>query len=87
MSTQRHVLAALTLTEEWYTICRETLELLLGYGAKGQYVIDPRVVEAESSQAPADGRLGVERWTNLLVLLKGVHEEFSASQRSRFAVS
>ena len=69
------MLAALDLTEEWYVkICRETLQLIMAYGHGGKYYPHPEVIEAERDMKPRDGRLGVVRWTHLLLLLRRVHD-------------
>ncbi|KZV77067.1 hypothetical protein PENSPDRAFT_747279 [Peniophora sp. CONT] len=76
----KHVLAAMQVTEEWYMIVRETLSMMLAYGPGGQRGANPRVVQAAADRKPGDARLGVVRWTRLLLLLREVHEEWSKSQ-------
>ena len=59
---------------------RETLSMIQAYGRHGQRGADPRVVKAASDRRPGDARLGVVRWTHLLLLLREVHEEWSNTQ-------
>ena len=81
-SLQKHVLAAMQVTEAWYEIVRETLSMMMAYGPNGQRGADPRVVKAANERRPSDTRLGVVRWTRLLLLLREVHDEWSKSQNT-----
>ncbi|VDC01836.1 unnamed protein product [Peniophora sp. CBMAI 1063] len=78
----KHVLAAMQVTEEWYGIVRETLSMMMAYGPGGQRGANPRVVQAATDKKPRDARLGVVRWTHLLLLLREVHDEWSRSQNA-----
>ena len=70
------------VTEAWYEIVRETLAMMMAYGPQGQRGANPRVVQAAGDRKPGDGRLGVVRWTKLLLLLREVHDEWSRSQNT-----
>lgn len=72
---QSDVLAALGVTEDWYQECNETLSLAIAYGERGERYEDPRAVAACRDRAPKL-HAGSPGPTDLLVLLRQVHEEY-----------
>jgi hypothetical protein len=73
--SQRHVLDALGVSEEWYRECNDTLSLVIAYGERGERWESPRAVAASRDRAPKS-RAGSAGPTELLVLLREVHEEY-----------
>ena len=86
---QGHVLDALGVTEDWYRGCNETLSLVIAYGERGERRESPRAVAACRDRAPpksrhpshGTGRSGGP--TDLLMLLREVHEEYCERIRGR----
>ena len=86
---QRHVLDALGVTDDWYRECNETLSLVIAYGERGERWESPRVVAACRDRAPPKSSDpnhdtgSSEGPSNLLVLLREVHEEYCERIRGR----
>jgi len=80
--SQEHVLDALGVTDDWYRECNETLSLVIAYGERGERWESPRAVAACRDRAPPKSRYlslgtGSSRGpTDLLVVLREVHEEY-----------
>lgn len=70
-----HVLEALGVTEDWYRECNETLSLTIAYGSRGKNYENPYVVAATRDRAPKSPE-GSSGPTDLLILLRQVHEEY-----------
>ena len=70
------------VTEAWYEIVRETLSMMMAYGPRGQRGANSRVVQAAADTKRGDARLGVVRWTRLLLMLREVHDEWSKTQKA-----
>jgi hypothetical protein len=87
--SQGHVLDALGVTDDWYRECNETLSLVIAYGERGKRWESPRVVAACRDRAPPKSRYpshGTESsggLTDLLMLLREVHEEYCERIRGR----
>ena len=88
-SFQGHVLDALGVTDDWYRECNETLSLVIAYGERGERWESHRAVAACRDRAPPKSRHsnygtgssgGV---TDLLKLLREVHEEYCEGVRGR----
>ncbi|KAI0305554.1 hypothetical protein B0F90DRAFT_1073189 [Multifurca ochricompacta] len=71
----KHVLVALGVTEGWYEECNETLSLAIAYGEHGERCEDPRAVAASRDCTPKT-RTPSPGPTDLLVLLRQVHDEY-----------
>ena len=92
--SQGHVLDALGVTDDWYRECNETLSLVIAYGERGERWESSRAVAACRDRAPPKSRhsthgtstgslVGGPQATDLLVLLRGVHEEYCERTRIR----
>jgi hypothetical protein len=82
---QGHVLDALGVTEDWYRECNETLSLVIAYGERGERWESPRGVAAcRDDRAPTKSRHPSHGGpTDLLMLLREVHEEYCERIRGR----
>jgi hypothetical protein len=88
-SLQGHVLDALGVTEDWYRECNETLSLVIAYGEGGERRESPRAVAACRDRAPpksarsSHGAGSSGGPTDLLLMLREVHEEYCERIRGR----
>src|SRR6266702_2871810 len=80
--TQKHVLGALGITEDWYRECNETLSLAIAYGEGGERCEDARAVAASRDRTQKK-RTRNSGPTDLLVLLRQVHEEYCERVNAR----
>lgn len=80
--SQRHVLDALGVTEDWYRECNETLSLVVAFGERGKRYENPRAVAASRDRAPKS-HAASSGPTDLLLLLRQVHEEYCERVRGR----
>ncbi|KAH9054188.1 hypothetical protein EDB87DRAFT_120441 [Lactarius vividus] len=80
--TQKHVLGALGITEDWYRECNETLSLAIAYGKGGERCEDARAVAASRDRTQKK-RVRNSGPTDLLVLLRQVHEEYCERVNAR----
>jgi len=84
-----HVLDALGVTDDWYRECNETLSLVIAYGERGERWESPRAVAAcrdrapPKSRHPSHGTGSSGGPTDLLMLLREVHEEYCERIRGR----
>ena len=87
--SQGHVLDALGVMDDWYRECNEALSLVIAYGVRGERWESPRVVAACRDRAPpkshhlSHGTESLGGPTDLLVLLREVHEESCERIRER----
>jgi hypothetical protein len=86
---QGHVLDALGVTDDWYRECNETLSLVIGFGERGERWECPHTVAACRDRAPpkschsSHGTGNSGGPTDLLMLLRKVHEEYCETVRGR----
>ncbi|KAI0280083.1 hypothetical protein BGY98DRAFT_369956 [Russula aff. rugulosa BPL654] len=84
-----HVLDALGVTDDWYRECNETLSLVIAYGERGERWECPHAVAACRDRAPpksyhsSHGTGNSGGPTDLLMLLREVHEEYCETVRGR----
>jgi hypothetical protein len=87
--SQGRALDALGVTDGWYRECNETLSLVIAYGERGERWESPRAVAAcrdrapPKSRHPSHGTGSSGGPTDLLVLLREVHEEYCEKIRGR----
>ena len=81
-STQKHVLGALGVSGDWYRECNETLSLAIAYGEGGERCEDARAVAASRDRTQKK-RTRNSGPTDLLVLLRQVHEEYCERVNAR----
>jgi hypothetical protein len=82
--SQGHVLDALGVTDDWYRECNETLSLVIAYGERGERWESPRAAAACRDRAPPKSRHPSHGGpTDLLMLLREVHEEYCERIRGR----
>lgn len=78
----KHVLGALGVTGDWYRECNETLSLAIAYGEGGERCEDARAVAASRDRTQKK-RTRNSGPTDLLVLLRQVHEEYCERVNAR----
>ena len=80
--SQGHALDALGVTDDWYRECNESLSLVIAYGERGDRWESPRAAAACLDRTPPKSRrlshgTGSSGGpTDLLMLLRDVHEEY-----------